>query len=51
MILLTSPKPLARKGVEALTPEARAILSDAGAYRLLEQGLLGADSLKHYERL
>ncbi len=31
MILLTSPKPLGRKGVEALSPEARALLGDAGA--------------------
>ncbi len=51
MLLFTSEKPLGRKGVEALSPEARAILADPGAYRLLAQGLLGADSFIHYERL
>jgi diaminohydroxyphosphoribosylaminopyrimidine deaminase/5-amino-6-(5-phosphoribosylamino)uracil reductase len=50
MLLFTSEKPLGRKGVEALSPEARAILADPGAYRLLAQGLLGADSFIHYER-
>jgi diaminohydroxyphosphoribosylaminopyrimidine deaminase/5-amino-6-(5-phosphoribosylamino)uracil reductase len=50
MLLLTSEKPLGRKGVEALSPEARAILADRSAYRLLAQGLLGADSFIHYER-
>jgi diaminohydroxyphosphoribosylaminopyrimidine deaminase/5-amino-6-(5-phosphoribosylamino)uracil reductase len=50
MLLLTSEKPLGRRGVEALSPEARAILADPGAYRLLAQGLLGADSFIHYER-
>jgi diaminohydroxyphosphoribosylaminopyrimidine deaminase/5-amino-6-(5-phosphoribosylamino)uracil reductase len=50
MWLFASEKPLGRKGVEALSPEARAILADPGAYRVLAQGLLGADSFTHYER-
>jgi diaminohydroxyphosphoribosylaminopyrimidine deaminase/5-amino-6-(5-phosphoribosylamino)uracil reductase len=50
MLLFASEKPLGRKGVEALSPEARAILTDPGAYRILAQGLLGADSFTHYER-
>ena len=51
MLLFASEKPLGRKGVEALSPEARALLADPGAYRVLAQGLLGADSFTHYERL
>jgi diaminohydroxyphosphoribosylaminopyrimidine deaminase / 5-amino-6-(5-phosphoribosylamino)uracil reductase len=50
MVLFTSPKPLGRKGVEALSVEAREKLADPDAYRILEQGLLGADSFIHYER-
>lgn len=50
MLLLTSPRPLGREGVEALSPQSRAILADSGAYRILEQGLLGADGFIHYER-
>ena len=50
MFLLASPRPLGCKGVEALPPEARAMLGDARAYCVLEQGLLGADSFIHYER-
>jgi diaminohydroxyphosphoribosylaminopyrimidine deaminase/5-amino-6-(5-phosphoribosylamino)uracil reductase len=50
MLLFASEKPLGRKGVEALSPEARTILADPGAYRLMAQGLLGTDSFTHYER-
>jgi diaminohydroxyphosphoribosylaminopyrimidine deaminase / 5-amino-6-(5-phosphoribosylamino)uracil reductase len=50
MLLFASERPLGRKGVEALSPEARALLADTSAYRLLERGLLGADSFTHYER-
>ncbi|HUO53256.1 MAG TPA: bifunctional diaminohydroxyphosphoribosylaminopyrimidine deaminase/5-amino-6-(5-phosphoribosylamino)uracil reductase RibD [Rhodoblastus sp.] len=50
MILFTAPKPLVRKGVEALSPEARATLADPGAYRVVEQGFYGADQFIHYER-
>ena len=50
MVLFTSPKPLGRNGVEALSPEARETLADASAYPIVAQGLLGADSFIHYER-
>jgi diaminohydroxyphosphoribosylaminopyrimidine deaminase/5-amino-6-(5-phosphoribosylamino)uracil reductase len=50
-ILFTGPKPLGRRGVEALSPEAREKLGSPGAYRVVEQALLGADSFIHYERI
>jgi diaminohydroxyphosphoribosylaminopyrimidine deaminase/5-amino-6-(5-phosphoribosylamino)uracil reductase len=50
MVLFTSPKPLGSKGVEALSVEAREKLADPNAYRIVEQGLLGADNFIHYER-
>jgi diaminohydroxyphosphoribosylaminopyrimidine deaminase/5-amino-6-(5-phosphoribosylamino)uracil reductase len=50
MLLFSSPRPLGREGVEAFSAQSRAILADPGAYRILEQGLLGADSFIHYER-
>jgi hypothetical protein len=50
MLLFTSPRPLGRKGVEALSPQSRATLIDEEAYRLVEQGLFGVDSFIHYER-
>ena len=40
-----------RKGVEALSARARDILADLGLYRVVEQGLLGADRFIHYERV
>ncbi len=51
MILFTAPRPLGRKGVEALSTEARAKLDDGDAYCIVEQGLLGADRFVHYERV
>jgi diaminohydroxyphosphoribosylaminopyrimidine deaminase / 5-amino-6-(5-phosphoribosylamino)uracil reductase len=51
MILFTAPKPLGRKGVEALSARARDTLADAALYRVVEQGLLGADRFIHYERI
>ncbi|HUO53347.1 MAG TPA: dihydrofolate reductase family protein, partial [Rhodoblastus sp.] len=51
VILFTGPKPLGRKGVEALSPEARDKLANPEAYRVIEQGLLGADGFTHYERV
>jgi diaminohydroxyphosphoribosylaminopyrimidine deaminase/5-amino-6-(5-phosphoribosylamino)uracil reductase len=51
MVLFTSPRPLGRKGVDALSAPARRKLGDAGAYRIVEQGLLGPDSFTHYERV
>lgn len=50
-ILFTSPKPLGRKGVEALSAQARETLADAAAYRVVEQGDFGADRFVHYERI
>ena len=50
-ILFASPKPLGRKGVEALSAEARKTLADAAAYRVVEQGDFGADRFVHYERI
>jgi diaminohydroxyphosphoribosylaminopyrimidine deaminase/5-amino-6-(5-phosphoribosylamino)uracil reductase len=50
MVLFTSPKPLGRNGVEALSATARETLADASVYSIVEQGLLGADSFIHYER-
>ncbi|MCI4679144.1 bifunctional diaminohydroxyphosphoribosylaminopyrimidine deaminase/5-amino-6-(5-phosphoribosylamino)uracil reductase RibD [Rhodoblastus acidophilus] len=50
MILFTAPKPLGREGVESLSPQARETLADPGVYRIMEQGLLGADRFIHYER-
>jgi diaminohydroxyphosphoribosylaminopyrimidine deaminase / 5-amino-6-(5-phosphoribosylamino)uracil reductase len=51
MVLFTSPRPLGRRGVDALSVSARQTLGDAGAYRIVEQGLLGSDSFTHYERI
>jgi diaminohydroxyphosphoribosylaminopyrimidine deaminase / 5-amino-6-(5-phosphoribosylamino)uracil reductase len=51
MILFAAPKPLGRKGVEALPAWARDILADSGLYRVVAQGLLGADRFIHYERI
>jgi diaminohydroxyphosphoribosylaminopyrimidine deaminase/5-amino-6-(5-phosphoribosylamino)uracil reductase len=51
MVLFASPRPLGRKGVDALSATARQKLADASAYRIVEQGLLGADSFIHYERI
>jgi len=51
MVLFTSPRPLGRRGVDALSAPARQKLGDAGAWRIVEQGLLGSDSFTHYERI
>jgi diaminohydroxyphosphoribosylaminopyrimidine deaminase / 5-amino-6-(5-phosphoribosylamino)uracil reductase len=51
MALYTSPRPLGHQGVEALSPESRAILADPRRYRALEQGFLGADSFIYSEKL
>jgi diaminohydroxyphosphoribosylaminopyrimidine deaminase/5-amino-6-(5-phosphoribosylamino)uracil reductase len=51
MLLLTSPRPLGRPGVEALSAPARATLADPAVYQLVEQGIFGADSFTFYERL
>lgn len=51
MILLTSPRPLGRPGVEALSAPARATLANPKVYQAVEQGFFGADSFTFYERL
>src|SRR5208282_6793688 len=51
MLLLTSPRPLGRSGVEALSGPSRAALDDPSLYRVIEQGFFGADSFIYYERL
>jgi diaminohydroxyphosphoribosylaminopyrimidine deaminase/5-amino-6-(5-phosphoribosylamino)uracil reductase len=50
MVLFTSPKPLGRPGVEALSLQSRAILGNRTAYDAIEQGFAGADAFIHYER-
>ena len=50
-LLFTSPKPLARPGVESLSPAARARLADANHYSLVEDGLAGNDRLRIYDRV
>ncbi len=50
MLLFTSPKPLGRKGVEALSLESRTILANRNAWLPIDQGFAGADSFTHYER-
>ena len=51
MLLLTSPRPLGRPGVEARSAPARAALADPSVYQLVEQGFFGADSFTSYVRL
>jgi diaminohydroxyphosphoribosylaminopyrimidine deaminase/5-amino-6-(5-phosphoribosylamino)uracil reductase len=51
MLLLTSPRPLGRPGVEALSAPARAKLTELSVYEVIEQGFFGADSFIHYERV
>ncbi len=50
MVLVASPRPLGRKGVEALSPESRETLANAEVYRVIDQGFFGVDSFVHYER-
>jgi len=51
VLLFTGARPLGRRGVEALSESARQKLADPICYELVAQGLLGADSYTHYERL
>ncbi|MCW2284877.1 diaminohydroxyphosphoribosylaminopyrimidine deaminase/5-amino-6-(5-phosphoribosylamino)uracil reductase [Rhodoblastus acidophilus] len=51
VLLFTGERPLGRHGVEALDENARHKLADPACYQLLAQGLLGADSYTHYERV
>ncbi|MCW2275975.1 bifunctional diaminohydroxyphosphoribosylaminopyrimidine deaminase/5-amino-6-(5-phosphoribosylamino)uracil reductase RibD [Rhodoblastus acidophilus] len=51
VLLLTGERPLGRRGVESLAETARQKLADPACYQLVAQGLLGADSYTHYERV
>ncbi|MBB4198881.1 riboflavin biosynthesis protein RibD [Rhodoblastus sphagnicola] len=51
VVLFTGERPLGRTGVEALSEPARQKLDDPACYELVAQGLLGADSYTHYERI
>ncbi len=48
--VFTSPKPLARRGVEALDAVSRAALADPSRYRPFADGVAGVDRYKHLER-
>ena len=49
--LFTSRTPLGRAGVAAIDAAARARLADPRLYRLAEDGTLGIDRLRRYERV
>ena len=51
VVIFTSPKPLAREGVRALSDPARAGLADAGRYRTLAVVEAGVDRMRRYERI
>ena len=51
VVLVTNPKPLARRGVPALREAARARLSEPGAYRLTREERAGHDLFSHYEKV
>lgn len=51
VVIFTAAKPLGHAGVPTLTPEARAMLSDAPRYRLAEDREIGSDRLRLHERI
>ncbi|MDB5570262.1 MAG: ribD [Hyphomicrobiales bacterium] len=51
VVVFTSPRPLARSGVPALSPAARAGLEEPGRYRAAEDVRAGADRLRRWERV
>lgn len=51
VVMVTNPRPLARRGVPALRAEARARLADAAAYRLAREERAGHDLFSHYEKV
>ena len=51
VLLFTGERPLGRRGVESLSETARKKLADPACYDMVAQGLLGADSYTHYERV
>jgi diaminohydroxyphosphoribosylaminopyrimidine deaminase / 5-amino-6-(5-phosphoribosylamino)uracil reductase len=48
--LITAEKPLGRRGVPALSEEARAALADRSRYRLDETLAFGSDTMRVWER-
>ena len=50
MVLCTGVKPLGREGVSALGAKARAMLEDKRHYVLADDGYLGLDRYRRYER-
>ena len=51
IMLFTATKPLGRPGVSTMAPAAREKLEDPACYRLLADREVGADRLRHYERI
>ena len=49
--LLTATKPLARRGLPALPPDAYAALEDASRWGEGETAAYGSDEMRHWERL
>ncbi len=49
--LFTSRAPLGRAGVAAIDAVGRARLADPGLYRLAQDGIVGIDRLRRYERV
>ena len=50
VVTFTSPRPLAREGVVALSRAARDMLADKARYRPLAEGFSGLDRYQRYER-
>ena len=50
-VMFTAPKPLARRGVAALSAAARAQLEDTRLYGLAEDAGVGVDRMRRYERV
>ncbi len=51
VLIVTAPRPLGGEGVPTLDPAARAALDDGGRYRHMPDRAIGADRLRHYERI
>ncbi len=50
IVICTALKPLGRPGVPMLDPASRAALADEKRYVPLDDGLLGTDRVRHFER-
>ncbi len=51
VVLFTSPRPFARRGVEALARDARALLADPVRYSRLAESHAGVDKCRCFERI